>query len=185
MSEELVTRLAAAASLLEYLETPLTAADIREGIAALTAQQEPVAWKSIDDSQSWDKLTGAQAHHLIGRHADSWTEIDRMMTAWNLANQRPTPPSGIREGMLREKLMRLYKNWRQGENRPIDSHWAAMSILSALQPPSAAADQVEQTQVPVEPTEAMRDAGNEIILDRSKLYRAWKAMLRAAQEGKK
>lgn len=56
------------------------------------------------------------------------------------------------EGLLREKLMRLYENWRQGENRPIDSHWAAMSILSALNPPSAD-EKLPQSHVvvPVEP----------------------------------
>lgn len=36
--------------------------------------------------------------------------------------------------------------------------------------------------VPVEPTDEMRDAGNEIILDRGKLFRAWKAMLSAAPQ---
>jgi hypothetical protein len=36
--------------------------------------------------------------------------------------------------------------------------------------------------VPVEPTDEMRDAGNEVILDRGKLFRAWKAMLSAAPQ---
>lgn len=36
------------------------------------------------------------------------------------------------------------------------------------------------TLVPVQMTDAMRDAGNEIILDRCKLVRAYKAMLAAA-----
>lgn len=39
--------------------------------------------------------------------------------------------------------------------------------------------------VPTVPTDAMRDAGNEIIKNRSQLFQAWNAMLRAAQEGKK
>lgn len=36
--------------------------------------------------------------------------------------------------------------------------------------------------VPVEPTDEMRDAGNEVVLDRGKLFRAWKAMLSAAPQ---
>ena len=49
------------------------------------------------------------------------------------------------------------------------------------------ADQVntDTVSVPTVPTDAMRDAGNEIIKNRSQLFQAWNAMLRAAQEGKK
>lgn len=36
--------------------------------------------------------------------------------------------------------------------------------------------------VPVEPTDEMRDAGNEIILDRGKLFRAWAVMLSASPQ---
>ena len=33
-------------------------------------------------SQDWKNLTGAQAYHLIDRHAEDWQDIGRMMNEW-------------------------------------------------------------------------------------------------------
>jgi hypothetical protein len=36
--------------------------------------------------QNWRGMTGATAFHIIGRHADGWTDISTMMKAWLKAN---------------------------------------------------------------------------------------------------
>lgn len=59
-------------------------------------------------------------------------------------------------------------------------HAMLNSLAAPPTPPAGVLD--EFVLVPVEPTDEMRDAGNEIILDRGKLFRAWRAMLSAAPQ---
>jgi len=45
-----------------------------------------------DNSQEWSKLDGAQAWHLIERHADSWADVGKMMGEWLAAHQQRQQP---------------------------------------------------------------------------------------------
>lgn len=44
-----------------------------------------------DTSQDWAKLDGAQAFHLIERHADGWAETGNMMESWLAARMAAAP----------------------------------------------------------------------------------------------
>ncbi len=40
--------------------------------------------------QEWAGMDGAVAWHLIERHADSWSDVGKMMNAWLSSNKEPT-----------------------------------------------------------------------------------------------
>jgi hypothetical protein len=65
-----------------------------------------------ENSQQWAGMEGHIAFHLIERHADNWSDIDRMMKEWLAANSVPSPVA-IPEGMpsLDPDLLRSFNRF--------------------------------------------------------------------------
>jgi hypothetical protein len=57
-----------------------------------------------ENSQQWAGMEGHIAFHLIERHADNWSDIDRMMKEWLAANSAPSPVA-IPEGMVLQEVI--------------------------------------------------------------------------------
>ena len=62
--------------------------------AATLAERERLKPTVSDQSQDWKGMDGVTAFHLITRHADGWSDVDKMMGEWLAANQT----AAIREG---------------------------------------------------------------------------------------
>lgn len=68
-------------------------------------------------SQDWKNLTGAQAFHLIERHADGWQDIDRMMNEWLVAQLAKITAAEAGSVRLLESAKEVL-SWTDSRNRP-------------------------------------------------------------------
>ena len=67
--------------------------------------------------KDWKNLTGAQAFHLIERHADRWQDIERMMNEWlaaQLAKSNAAHAGSVRLFDAAKQVL----SWTDSRNRP-------------------------------------------------------------------